>query len=81
MGMVTSRSWLLALPLLTALSGGLGALSGSFEGDNVAPPWQAGPQNVVVPVPQIAPRSPPPPSDEGESTVAVTEQNSSNTGS
>ena len=81
MGMVTSRSWLLALPVLTALSGGLGALSGSFEGDNAAPPWQAGPQNVVAPAPRVAPRSPLPPSDDGESTLAATEQNLPVTGS
>ena len=74
MAVVTSRSWLLGVVLLTALSGGLGALSGSFESDNIAPPWQAGPQ--------ITPRpAPPPPSDDGASTLAVTEQNYSVTGS
>ncbi len=78
MVVVTSRSWLLAVALLTALSGGLGALSGSFEEDNIAPPWQAGPQAAPLVTPRPAP---PPPSDDGESTLTMREQNDSVTGS
>ena len=58
-----SRSWFFALPMLTVLSGGLGALSESFDG---APPAQA--------EPEVAPKTTPPPppaADEGAAIVAL----------
>ena len=61
-----SRSWLFALPLLTVLSGGLGALSDGFERE---PPAQA--------EPEVAPKTPPPPppaanaADDGEALAAL----------